>query len=227
MPTAPRKAWGAASVVGMLLDHVIFAVTDLDLAARELLEGHGLASLPGGRHPAWGTANRIVPMGGSYLELVEVVDPQVAAHSSFGRWVSAAPPDDGGFTPLGWAVRTDDLASVCQRLGLSASGGSRQADDGRVLDWTLAGVEHAAAEPYVPFFIQWGSETPLPGTTPVRHPVGQSQISNVCVSGDSERLACWLGEGSVPVTTRSGPPAVVSIDVVSAGRVWTLGGKGS
>lgn len=209
----------------MLLDHVIFAVTDLHLAARELLEEHGLASLPGGRHPAWGTANRVVPMGGSYLELVEVVDPQVAAQSGFGRWVAAARTDDGGFRPLGWAVRTDDLASVCQRLGLSASGGSRQTDAGQVLDWTLAGVEQAAAEPCLPFFIQWGSETPLPGTTPVRHPAGESKISRVCVSGDSKRLAGWLADGALPVTTTSGPPAVVSIDVVSAGRVWTLGGK--
>ncbi|MEP7332531.1 MAG: VOC family protein [Terracoccus sp.] len=209
----------------MPLDHVIFAVTDLDLAARELLDGHGLASLPGGRHPAWGTANRVVPMGDSYLELVEVVDPHVAARSSFGRWVAAARTDDGGFRPLGWAVRTDDLASVCTRLGLAASGASRRTDDDRVLDWTLAGVEQAAAEPYLPFFIQWGSQTPLPGTTPVRHPAGESQISHVCVSGDVKRLASWLGDGAVPVTTRSGPPAVVSIDVVSAGRAWTLGGK--
>lgn len=209
----------------MPLDHVIFAVTDLDLAAQELLDGYGLASLPGGRHPAWGTANRIVPMGGSYLELVEVVDRQVAARSSFGRWVAAARPDDGGLTPLGWAVRTDDLAAVCDRLGLSASGGSRQSDDGWVLDWLLAGVEHAAAEPQLPFFIQWGSQTPLPGTTPVRHPAGQSEISRVCVTGDGERLASWLGDGAVPVTTGLGPPTIVSVDVVSAGRVRTLGGK--
>ena len=221
----PHNAWSPASVVGMLLDHVIFAVSDLDLAAQELLDGHGLASLPGGRHPAWGTANRVVPMGGSYLELVEVVDPHVAAGSSFGRWVAAAHRGDGGFRPLGWAVRTDDLAAVCTKLGLSASDGSRQTDDGRVMDWMLAGVEQAAAEPNLPFFIQWGAQTPLPGSTSVRHPVGQSRISRVCVNGDVQRLERWLADDAVPVTTRSGPPAIVSVDIESAGRVWTLGGS--
>ncbi|MDN5766466.1 MAG: VOC family protein [Humibacillus sp.] len=209
----------------MPLDHVIFAVTDLELAAQELQDAHGLASVPGGRHPAWGTANRIVPMGGSYLELVAVVDAHVATRSAFGRWVAAAHPDGGGLTPLGWAVRTDDLDAVCSRLGLSASAGSRQTDDGRVLAWRLAGVEHAAAEPHLPFFIEWGSQTPLPGTTPVRHPAGRSEISRVCVTGDVRRLTSWLADSAVPVTAGSGPPAVVSVDVVSAGRVWTLGGS--
>ena len=54
----------------MELDHVLIAVADLAAAAREIEARHGLASIDGGRHPAWGTANRIVPLGDSYLELV-------------------------------------------------------------------------------------------------------------------------------------------------------------
>ncbi len=213
------------SLGGMPLDHVIFAVADLALAARELLQSHGLVSVAGGRHPDWGTANRIVPMGDSYVELVAVADPQAAVHSSFGRWVAAAPTSDGAFRPLGWAVRTGDLTAVCNRLELLPVDGSRQADDGQVVNWVLAGVEQAAAEPSLPFFIQWGAQTPFPGRTPVRHQVGQSRISSVCVSGDVKRLASWLGEDAVPGTTRPGPPAIVSVGVVSAGRVWTLGEK--
>lgn len=209
----------------MPLDHVIVAVTDLDLAAQELLDERGLASFRGGRHLDWGTANRIVPMGRSYLELVAVVDPHVAAQSGFGRWVAASHTGDGGFRPLGWAVRTDDLAAVCDRLGLSAVGGSRRTDDGQVLDWVLAGVEQAAAEPNLPFFIQWGVQTPLPGATPIRHPVGQSRISRLAVSGEVQRMASWLGDDTVPVETTPGPPAIVSVDIDSAGRVWTLGGN--
>ncbi|HEY8839814.1 MAG TPA: VOC family protein [Candidatus Dormibacteraeota bacterium] len=50
------------------LDHVLIAVADLAAAAREIEARHGLASIDGGRHSAWGTANRIVPVGDSYLE---------------------------------------------------------------------------------------------------------------------------------------------------------------
>jgi hypothetical protein len=73
----------------MQLDHVLLAVTDLAAAGRELQARYGLASVKGGRHPDWGTANRIVPLGDSYLELIAVVDQAAAADSSFGRWVAS------------------------------------------------------------------------------------------------------------------------------------------
>ncbi|MGZ8620620.1 MAG: VOC family protein, partial [Actinomycetota bacterium] len=60
------------------IDHVVYAVRDLEVAARRCLEEHGLVSIPGGRHPRWGTANRIVPLGQTYLELLAVEDPSVA-----------------------------------------------------------------------------------------------------------------------------------------------------
>ena len=53
--------------------------------------------------PGWGTANRIVPLGEAYLELVTVVDDPEAAQSPFGRWVAEAGPTLA--EPLGWAVR--------------------------------------------------------------------------------------------------------------------------
>ena len=71
----------------MELDHVLIAFTDLEAAAREFEARLGLSSVDGGRHRDWGTANRIVPLGSSYLELVAVVDVGVAAGSSFGLWV--------------------------------------------------------------------------------------------------------------------------------------------
>ena len=78
----------------MELDHVLIAVTNLEAAAREFETRHRLSSVEGGRHLAWGTANRIVPLGSSYIELIAVVDEAVAGDSAFGRWVAggASPP---------------------------------------------------------------------------------------------------------------------------------------
>src|SRR5687768_15600144 len=45
------------------LDHVLVAVTDLAAAARTIEAEYGLMAEEGGRHPGWGTANRIVPLG--------------------------------------------------------------------------------------------------------------------------------------------------------------------
>ena len=88
----------------MELDHVLIAVADLATAGREIEARYGLVSIEGGRHPGWGTANRIVPLGDAYLELVTVVDEAEAARSSFGSWVAEASPAFA--KPLGWAVRT-------------------------------------------------------------------------------------------------------------------------
>src|SRR5882724_8147445 len=107
----------------MELDHVLIAVEDLAAAGRELEARHGLASIEGGRHPGWGTANRIVPLGDSYLELVAVVDASRAAASAFGRWVASAV-----FSPaplLGWAARTSNLDAVARRLKLPVGFGLR------------------------------------------------------------------------------------------------------
>ena len=65
-------------------------MADLAAASREIESRYGLASIEGGRHGDWGTANRIVPLGEAYLELVSVVDEAQAARSPFGSWVAEA-----------------------------------------------------------------------------------------------------------------------------------------
>ena len=120
-------------------------MADLATAAQEIEARHGLASIEGGRHPGWGTANKIVPLGEAYLELLVVVDEAEAAQSPFCCWVAAAQPTLA--RPLGWAVRTHQLDEIARRLDLTVAAGSRAARDGHVVRWRLAGIEQAAAEP--------------------------------------------------------------------------------
>jgi len=67
------------------IDHVVYATSDLHRAGERFLDELGLASVPGGTHPGWGTANRIVPLGTAYVELLAVVDPGVAQADPIGR----------------------------------------------------------------------------------------------------------------------------------------------
>lgn len=199
----------------MQIDHVVVAAADLEAAARELERRHGLASVDGGRHPGWGTANRIIPLGEAYLELIAVVDQVEAGASPFGPWVSAATPN----RPLGWAVRTGDLDRVAASRGLPVQPGSRRAPGGELLRWRTAGIEVAVTDPSLPFFIEWHPETRHPG-----HTAGPT-ASLVCLvlRGDRDRLDAWLGPHSLPIDVRPGSPAVTHIVLSLAGAEVVLG----
>jgi hypothetical protein len=202
------------------LDHVLIAVADLGAAARDFEACHGLASIDGGRHPGWGTANRIVPLGEAYLELVAVVDETEAARSAFGTWVAEAHPSPA--RPLGWAVRTDELDDLARRLDLTVADGSRATRDGRLLRWRLAGIEQAAAEPSLPFFIEWGEGTPRPGRARAHHRAGPVEVAQLQLDGDLDRLTTWLGPHDLPITVRAGPPALTGIVLAAGAREIVL-----
>jgi Glyoxalase-like domain len=205
------------------LDHVLIAVSDLRAASRALERSHGLASVEGGRHAGWGTANRIVPLGDAYIELITVVDDAEARGSAFGRWVAAG-IESGPGRPLGWVARTDRLGDVAQRLGLTPHAGSRPASSGRVLRWRLAGVEEAAAEPALPFFVEWGEGTPLPGRAEIEHPAGRVRLKRLELSGDAGRVTHRLGTEDMPISVAPGPPAVTGIVLATERGPWTLTG---
>ena len=201
----------ASTLAAVELDHVLIVVADLAAAARALEARHGLASIEGGRHAGHGTANRIVPLGESYLELVRVVDEAEAARSSFGRWVARVQSTRA--RPLGWCVRTHVLDDVGRRLQLTISSGSRASRDGEVVRWRMGGIEQAAADPSLPFFIEWAPGSPFPGRAPARHPAGAVRMARLHLDGDGNRIADWLGAQHLPITVRTGSPAVAGIVV--------------
>jgi hypothetical protein len=195
----------------LALDHVVLGVPDVEDAAALLLVRHGLVALAGGEHPAWGTRNRIVPLGDCYLEIVDVVDEDVASSNPFGTWVAAMARGEAGW---GWAVRTSDLEATAARLGLDVVPGARVRADGVRLSWRLAGVPRNAFERMRPFFIAWDEGTPLPGLTPVPHPCGPVALTRVTATGDG--IADWLGAPIPLVDVGPGVGGISSIVLASA-----------
>ena len=70
------------------IDHLVLAVRDLD-AARATYERLGFTLTPMARHP-FGTANSLVQMHGSYLELLAVADPAAIPEPTETRFSFAA-----------------------------------------------------------------------------------------------------------------------------------------
>jgi hypothetical protein len=205
----------------MELDHVLIPLVDLSRAVTEFEGRYGLVSVEGGRHEDWGTANRIIPLGDSYLELVAVVDPAEASQSAFGRWVANA---EAG-RPLGWAVRTDDLGAAAGRLGLSVGSGARFTGTGDLLRWRIAGVERAMAEPWLPFFMEWAAGSQFPGRIEVEHPAAATGIQRLIVAGEPKQLSSWLDGRQLPVTRADGAPGVIGVVVLTTSGEIVVGSR--
>jgi len=217
----PNAAFTSASVeppgrVGVMLrlDHVVYAVGDLDDAAVRFREAFGLDSVAGGRHERWGTANRIVPLGEQYLELVAAVDREAAAAGGFGRAVMDRADTGGGWITL--AVATDDLDGVADRLGLEIGSGSRTRPDGQVVRWRMVGLDDTRRQPWMPFFLAWDVPGQLhPGRARAGHGVRADRIAWVEVAGDPDRLHAWLGAEELRIRMTDGEPGIRRVAVAT------------
>jgi hypothetical protein len=174
----------------MRIDHVIWVARDLDATADRLAREHELSDGGGGRHVGIGTHNRVFGLGGGYLEVIAIADPDEAAASPIGRAVAAAP--DGLF---GWVVAVPDVEAHAQRLGLDVTSIER---DG--LTARLAGVARAMAEPWLPFFIQRDPGIADPGAAG-----NAGGIAWLELTSDADSLRAWLGGGEeLPVRYAEG-----------------------
>jgi Glyoxalase-like domain len=196
------------------VDHVLIAVGNLDEAAERFERDFGLKSIDGGTHRGWGTANRIVPLGREYLELIGVVDPDEALGHPFGRWMLERVAD--GDHLLRCCLRPHDFEETAARIGQQPVPGSRDTPEGEGLHWRLVGLEAAISE-NLPFFIEWHPDSEHPGAREVRHPSQAMGIAWVEIGGDPEQLMEWLGEEAAAVRLVGGAPGVRSVGVIAPG----------
>jgi glyoxalase-like protein len=204
------------------LDHVVFAVRDLDEAAVRFRGEFGLDSTEGGRHERWGTANRIVPLGDQYLELVAAVDEPVAAETAFGRGVLERAAGGGGWFTM--AAVADDLDAVASRLGIEVDSGSRTRPDGQTVRWRMAGLDDQRREPWMPFFLTWEVSDELhPGRARAGHAVRATGLGRVEVGGDAERLRTWLGGDELPIRVTDDEPVIHRVAISTPGGPLVIG----
>jgi hypothetical protein len=169
---------GAQAPRGVLgrVDHLVYAVPDLDAGVADLERRLGVRAAPGGQHPGRGTRNALIALGpDSYLEIL-APDPAQPAPAS-GRWFGVDPQVPARLA--GWAAKGADLprlaASAAQRgvpLGPVVAG-SRQQPDGVTLKWTLTDPGVTSGVSLAPFFIDW-ADSPHPAATAPRGPVLES-----------------------------------------------------
>ncbi len=164
------------------LDHLVVAVEDPEAAAAELERVVGLACTGGGRHPLWGTHNRLAWLGDTYVELIGLFDRSLAPNGAVSRAVLEA-IDAGHVGLVSYAVATDSMDVDLGRLQAAGSAlgdvetRSRTRPDGEVVHWRAAFPPSLGpAEP--PFIIEhelvgveWG-EHARAARASFAHPIG-------------------------------------------------------
>lgn len=196
----------------LVLSQVIVGVRDLD-AATGRFRALGFDVVDGGVHPGVGTANRVIPLGDQYLELLGVVAPDEAQASEYGRSLLRAIAD--GDRLVRWSLRTDDIDGVAARLGVAAERRERMRPDGELLTWQAAGLDVALADATMPFFMQWDRADQYPGATSARHRNGARGVSSLSVTPtEADRFDRWTAGADVPLRIRTAPtPGLWSVGV--------------
>jgi hypothetical protein len=197
----------------LALSQVIIAVPDL-ADARTRYEGMGFTVLEGGRHPGLGTANCVVPLGGSYLELLGVVEPDVAMRTALG--LAALRNAEDGERLARWSFRTDDIDAVTAETGLIAEPRSRVTPEGQRLTWRSAGIGESLLASCRPFFMQWDDPAQFPGAIRVEHANGATAIAELVVATDAPDIATWVERAQAPVRLVDGGCEIVEVSVRDA-----------
>lgn len=140
------------------IDHLVYAVFDLDRAIADFTQQLGIAPVFGGHHQDRGTKNALLNLGkGCYLELIAI-----------DEWnTKVAPPRWMGLDVLQkpqitrWCLKSDDLAADQTILKAyhpemgEQWGGQRTTASGELLAWEMLLPLPEPEVEVVPFMVDW------------------------------------------------------------------------
>lgn len=188
------------------VDHLIYAVPDLEAGVDAIERRFGVRASGGGQHVGQGTHNRLLALGPeTYLEIVapDPRQPEPSAPRPYGV--------DGVTSPglVGWALTCADISrarSAADANGFDPGeviGGQRRTASGDVMRWRL--TRNALTAGVVPFLISWG-DTPSPA---ISAPAGLALESLHVEHPDPAAIAARLRALGADVEVRPGPAAAL------------------
>ncbi len=155
------------------LDHIIWAVPDLEQGAAQFEQFSGVKPMFGGVHPGRGTRNNVVSAGSdAYFEII-APDPAQAPFDAvkepkkeFALRISEMPAPEVDMFVYS-TENLEDAARIGNELGFTVIGhikGSRRTTEGELVEWIHVDFIGHKFGQFIPFAINWG-KTPHPGTT--------------------------------------------------------------
>ncbi len=159
--------------LGTQIDHVIWAVPDLDRGVDLFKEMSGVTPVVGGVHPGRGTRNSLVSAGeNTYVEIIAPdpgqmpLDPETTPVQAFAHQISTmSGPEVDMF-----AFSAPDLEAIKEKakgLGLEVVGpspGQRMTPEGVLIRWSHVDFIGHDFGQFLPFALDW-LDSPHPSTT--------------------------------------------------------------
>ncbi len=215
---APGKS--APGKTGLALDHVVWAVPDLDAAIRQIADLTGIEPVSGGKAPGREQShNALISLGGgSYFEIFSP-----ARAGGGGRWGEAIA--DGKPRIVSYALRATDRFEKL-RTAIAARGHGftgpramgRVRPDGGAVNWELLNVTGTPFDDALPFLIDWLGSKPHPSES---SPKGATIASFVVAHPQADQLAeVYRGLGIDTPVVRSARHAIHLQLNTPAGKVW-------
>jgi hypothetical protein len=143
----------------MKIDHLVWAVPNLEQGVDYFEQLTGLRAAGGGSHPGRGSRNALLSFGNDqYIELI-APDPAQSVQLTKGQFSGIYSMQAPALYTF--AVKCDDIEALVEKaseLGLAFQGPtvfSRQPLDGPLLEWKLGFTEESKFGRYLPFYIDW------------------------------------------------------------------------
>ncbi|MFT5383920.1 MAG: hypothetical protein ACI81W_001320 [Saprospiraceae bacterium] len=140
------------------IDHIIYAVPNLEQAIDQIEKQFGVRPIYGGKHPDQGTHNALLNLGNNcYLELL-AIDPE-NNNILPPRWMGLDLIRQAKITR--WAVKSNEIQEeikVLKKINpllAETKTGMRQRADGAILEWELSVPQAAPEIELLPFLIDW------------------------------------------------------------------------
>src|SRR5437764_297266 len=129
------------------IDHIIIGVHNLQQAAIQFSQKLGLAVSAGGIHSIGGTANRIIVIGDTYLELIAIHNPTEAQQSMLNRL--AIHEGYLNFVLASNDIEADSNAMINRGIPiLGPTPGSLRAADSRTRGWYPTNMDRPDLEQF-------------------------------------------------------------------------------
>lgn len=197
------------------IDHLMYAVADLDEGIERFYELTGVRAQYGGAHENMGTCNALLSLGNH--QYVELIAPDTAQKLDGNLGAILKDANRDGLRS--WAIATTSLADVASSLNdfhtSAITDMARVTTEGQRLQWQLMFLK---GESNLPFFIDW-QDSPHPSLSA---PQGCSLLS-LTVSGDTpERLNTLKSALDIAFNTKLGEHSLCATIQTPKGEVKLL-----